>query len=118
MGRRKGIAMTELDEVCAAEDANYQQVQERLGDVLALVQDVADLYRLLADLTQTAKPKDEVLAGITFLLASLYQLTMASLHIARGHLIDSHQATRRAIEAAAFADRVRREPSMGMVWLK
>lgn len=110
--------MSELDEVREAEEANYQQVREKLGDVLALVEDMAGLYRLLGELLEDVKPRDEIVAGMTFLLGCRYQLTIASLHIARGHLLDSHQATRRAIELAAFAARVKREPAAALLWLK
>ena len=109
----------ELDEIRAAEEHNYQTSLRLLGDSVSLVQDLLDLYKFLtASATKSDRAaRDEFLTGAHFLQAARYQLTIGSLATLRAHIADALRGGRIAIEVAAFAARVKRQPDLALVWL-
>lgn len=109
----------EIEEVREGEQYNYEESRRAVGDSIYLVQDLLDLYSLLARLVKESgiSPRDEVVAACQFFLGCRYQLTMGSLIALRGHLNDSFYFTRKAIEFCAFAARVKKHPHLAMVWL-
>src|SRR5437879_4931505 len=113
------MSREEIEEVREAEQHNYETARGVVGDSISLVQDVLDLYSLLAVLVEDSgvRPRDEVVSACQFLLGCRYQLTMGVLTALRGHLSDSFYFTRKAIELAEFAARVKKHPHLAMVWL-
>lgn len=109
----------ELDEIREKEEGNYQVSLRLLGDSVSLVQDLVDLYKLLAEIASKSKlaVRDEFLTGLHFLLASRYQLAIGALAALRGHITDALRSARLAIELAAFAARIKRQPELAMKWL-
>lgn len=111
--------MTELGDVYEAADANYRESLRFLGDSLRLVQDILDVYQRTADVVASSPRahEDEHVMGMNFMMAARYYGVMALLACLRGHITDSFASTRMAIEAAAFAFRVKRHPNLARVWL-
>jgi hypothetical protein len=109
----------ELDDIREAEEANYRVSLKLLGDSVSLVQDLVDLYKLIAEIASKSKlaARDEFLTGLHFLLAARYHLTIGALAALRGHLTDSLRSCRMGIELAAFAFRIKRQPELALVWL-
>jgi hypothetical protein len=112
--------MDEIAKVVQMEAQTVEVSRERLGDAIELVQDLVELYQTIGDLVTASavKPRDEIVAGGMFLYSCRYQLVIAALNIMRGHLNDSHFFTRKAIELAAFANRVKGNPAVAMKWLQ
>jgi hypothetical protein len=69
-------------------------------------------------LRQTQDPPEHLLAVSLLFLSAAYQLEKGCLECLRGHLTDSFQATRRAIEAAAFGARIARHPHLARLWFE
>ncbi len=112
--------MDEIDQIGEAEEANFQTAKTHLRDSVSLVQDLVDLYKLLAEMVKKSgvEPRDEIITAAQFLLACRYQLTLGALAALRGHLTDSFSFARKAIEFCAFAARVKKHPHLAMVWLR
>lgn len=112
--------LEEIDEVRESEEANYQTARRLLGDSVSLVEDLINLYKFLSGMVKESRVegRDEILAGLQFLLACRYQLVLGTLALLRGHLSDSYMYTRKAIEFCAFAARVKKHPHLAMVWLE
>src|SRR5262245_20201909 len=109
----------ELDEIRNNEEENYQISVGLLGESVTLVQDLLELYRLLAESAGKSElaRRDEYITRLYFLLAARYHLTSGTLAILRTHTTDGLRSGRMAIEAAAFAARVKRQPELAMAWL-
>jgi len=65
----------------------------------------------------SAAVQDDIFAGLQFVLACRYHLVVGALTALRGHITDSFRNSRMAIESAAFAARVKRDPGLATVWL-
>lgn len=111
--------MDEINEVREGEEANFQKALDVLGDSVSLVQDLLDLYSLIAQIIERSGvgPRDDVVLGAQFLLGCRYQLTLAALAVLRGHFSDSFYFSRKAIELCAFAARVKKHPHLARVWV-
>jgi hypothetical protein len=111
--------LEEIIQVHDSEEENYREARRVLGKSISLVQDLIDLYELLAKMIEESgiKPRDEIVSASQFLLACRYQLTLGVLSLLRGHLTDSFYFTRKAIELCAFAARIKNHPHLAMVWL-
>ena len=109
----------ELDEIREKEEANYRVSVGLLGDSVSLVQDLVDLHKVLTKTASKSKTvvKDEHITGLHFLLAVRYHLTIGSVAALRAHTSDALRSGRMAIEAAAFAARVKSQPELAMAWL-
>jgi hypothetical protein len=55
---------------------------------------------------------------LVFLRSCQYQLVIATLAAERGHITDSFQATRRAVESCAFGCKVSAHPHLAETWLE
>jgi hypothetical protein len=100
-----------------AEENNFQVSVSRLGNTATLIDDFVDAYQALFRLLrETSDPPEHFLAISLLMLSVAYEFEQACLHCLRGHLTDSMQATRRAIEAGAFAARIARHPHLAVVW--
>src|SRR6266702_1820250 len=109
----------ELDEIRELEEANYRVSLDLLGDSVSLVQDLVDLHKLITATASKSKSvvKDEHITGLHFLLLVRYHLTIGSVAALRAHISDALRSGRMAIEAAAFAARVKSQPELAMAWL-
>jgi len=109
----------ELDEIRENEEANYQVSLKLLGDSVSLVQDLVDLYKLMVEIASksTLAARNEFFTGLHFLTASRYHLTIGALAALRAHISDAQRSGRMAIELAAFAALIKRQPALAMVWL-
>ncbi len=119
-GAKLEVAMAdELDEIRTGEEANYQISLKLLGDSVSLVQDLLDLYKLMAEIASKSRlaVRNEFFTGLHFLAASRYHLTIGALAALRTHISDAQRSGRMAIELAAFAALVKRQPALAMVWL-
>ena len=112
--------MGELDSVRKGEESNYDVACSRIGDSISLIEELINLYELLASMVETSgiPPTDEVVAPGQFLLMNRYNLTLAALAATRGHINDSFYFCRKAIEACAFAARIKRNPKLAMDWVR
>lgn len=109
----------EIETVRREEEHNYQISQRHLGDTTALVQDVVILYKkLVSIITSEPNPSKEILSRSPFLLRSQYQFVIASLACLRAHLTDAYIATRVAVEAVAYAVRIKERPDLAEKWLQ
>ena len=110
----------DIDKVRELEEGNYQKVRLYLKGSDALVQELLNLYKLLATIIEKSGlgARDEIVCSADFLLACQYQLTMAALSLLRGHLTDPHLFSRKAIEFCAFALRIKKHPHLATVWLQ
>jgi hypothetical protein len=111
--------VTELSEIQKMEDEQYALSVKWLGETADLPEDLVQLYRALVEMTTVSKvaARDDVIAGLHFMLAGQYHLTIGCLAALRGHLTDSVRSTRIVLEQAAFAARVKRHPHLAMIWL-
>jgi hypothetical protein len=110
----------ELEEIRGAEEANYQTSRGVLGDSVSLVQDLLDAHKLIAATAPKTKLilKPEHYTTLHFTLLARYHLTIGSLATLRAHLSDAIRSGRMAIEAAAFAARVKRQPDLATAWIE
>lgn len=114
--RRKELK--DIGKIRAADEANFKTAILIIGDSATLLQDLVNLYNMLAEMIKKYGPvHDEIIAGMQFLLACRYQLNLSALSALRGHLTDSFFFVRKAIEFCAFAQRIKEVPELGMVWL-
>jgi len=111
--------VSEIETLREYEDFNYGEVKAALGDSLSLTEDLVDLYKLMAEICSktSAAVQDDIFAGLQFVLACRYHLVVGALTALRGHITDSFRNSRMAIESAAFAARVKRDPGLATVWL-
>jgi hypothetical protein len=113
------VSLGHLEQLRNAEECNYTASLSRLGQTATLIDDFSDAYRTLNDLLrQSQDPPEHLLAVSILLLSTEYQLEKACLECVRGHLTDSVQITRRAIESAAFAARIARHPHLAPLWFR
>jgi hypothetical protein len=112
--------VSELDSVRRGEDNNYEVAFSQMGDSVSVIEDLIGLYELLASMVQTSglPPTDDIVAPGQFLLMCRYNLTLATLTAMRGHINDSFYFSRKAIEACAFAARVKRSPKSATDWIR
>jgi hypothetical protein len=112
--------VTELDTLRTGEEHNYGVACSQMGDSVSLIEDLIGLYELMASMVGTSgvPPKDEIVAPSQFLLMDRYNLTLGALSAVRGHINDSFYFCRKAIEACAFAARVKRSPKLATDWLR
>ncbi len=111
--------MDALDRMREYEEENFRTSHAALGETYGLLADTLGLYDLLGELVHASKvpPRDEIVAGVMFLLGSHYMLEKGVLELMRAHLSDSFSYARTAIEQAGFADLVRRDPKLAMKWI-
>lgn len=111
---------SEIDEVRRFEEDVYQASQRSLGKTASLVQEISDLYLTIMEAYGRSgiPPKDEFMCGLNQVLLCQYQLITGCLALERGHLADSFQYTRKAIESCAIANRICQHPELAMVWLQ
>lgn len=110
----------EIDEVRRFEEKVYQASQKRLGDTASLVQGISDLYLTIMEMygRSDIPPKDEIICALNQVQLCQNQLITGCLALERGHLSDSFQYTRKAIESCAIANRICKHPDLAMVWLQ
>lgn len=112
--------MSELDVVRRGEQSNYETACSQMGDSLSLIEDLIGLYELMASMVQTSglPPRDVIVAPGQFLLMCRYNLTLGALTVVRGHINDSFYFCRKALEACAFAARIKRNPQLATDWVR
>jgi len=112
--------VTELDTLRKGEENNYAVACSQMDDSVSLIEDLVGLYELMASMFETSgvPPRDEVFAPGQFLLMDRYNLTLGVLAAMRGHISDSFYFSRKAIEACAFAARIKRSPKLATDWLR
>lgn len=109
----------EIEQVKKFEDENIEISKKNLNDTYTLIHDVTELYNLMSKLLSASESKvdHEFYVNSALLLSCQYQFTISCLAILRGHLTDSLQSTRRAIESCAFAYRILKHPHLAEVWI-
>ncbi len=111
--------MTELEDVYNSADRNYRESLRFLGHSVSLVQDLVEIYQRAADIAAGSPlaARAQYLMSVQFSMASRYYFMTAIHACFRGHISDTFAATRMAIEQAAFAARVKRNPAFAPIWL-
>lgn len=106
-----------FNQMRVGEETNFVASAQRLGSTLDLTDEFAETYDAFAETLRLTKdpPLNVVVMSFLF-LATRYQYQKAVLECLRAHLTDSVQITRRAIECAAFAARVRKHPEYAELW--
>jgi hypothetical protein len=111
---------THIEEIRSLEERTYAVSQKRLGDTTELVEDVSSLYSTIVGIYGTSGigpgDKREFLFASYQVLLCQYLLITGCLAIERGHLTDSFQYTRKAIESCAIARKILEHPHLGTVW--
>lgn len=112
--------MEEIDRIRSYDEENFETSRKALGDTYEVFAAMVSLYDLLRQLVRDSKvpQRDDIVAGVMFLLGCRYALVRGVLEVMRGHLMDSLWYARSAIEQTGFADLVRRNPALAMIWLK
>lgn len=113
------MGLPRFDELREAEENNYNASMKRLGDSADLAEDFIDAYEAISRLLhETKDPPDHLHVVSVLFLAARYQLERATLDVLRARITDAFQATRRAVELAAFAAKISRHPHLAEVWLE
>jgi hypothetical protein len=113
-----------FDALIKAESQNFQTTTTALGETTGLVQDFEDLYQSLADFIRISAAdgytvEQAKVGGYVLLLLMKCRgdLLVGSLNLLRGYQGNSLRFLRAAIEACAFAARIKKHPHMADVWL-
>ena len=107
-----------------AERQNFQTTTAILGTTVELIQDFQDLYQSLADFTRISgdgmSREQATVGGHTLLLLMKCRgdLLAGCVNLLRGYQGNSLRFLRGAIEACAFAARMKKHPHLVEVWLK
>ena len=106
-----------------AENANFVATTTILGKTVESVQDFQDLYQSLADFIRisgngiTPEQKKVAFCTLHLLMKCRGDLLLGGLNLVRGYQGDSLRFLRAAIEACAFAAKIKRHPPFADVWL-
>jgi hypothetical protein len=107
------------DQLRQNEEDCYKVSLARLGDTATLAEDVSDAYESISQLlVETKYPPEHFRVLIILFFAAQWELERAMLDTFRAKLTDALQPTRRAIELAAFAAKIDRDPPLADVWLE
>jgi len=121
----KTTAAPNFDGLIEAEGQNFQATTKILGTTTELVQDFQDLYQGLAAFMRISAAD-----GITpewakvgvcvlhLLMKCRSDLLVGSVNLLRGYQGNSLRFLRGAIEACAFAARIKKHPHLADVWFK
>jgi len=118
-------AIPPFDALIEAEHRNFQVITKGLGPTTELVQDFEDLYQTLADSIRISAADgfnhEQAKVGghvLLLLMKARGDLLVGCLNLLRGYQGNSIRFLRGAIEACAFAARIKKHPHMADVWLK
>jgi hypothetical protein len=112
--------LKELLGLADCERANFDLSVKVLDDTVGIVDDLLDLYRRLCELVRL--PSDEVdskvlMCIVHLLIRARSNLTLGILNTLRAYRGNGLLFLRAAIEACAFAARIKKLPHMADVWL-
>ncbi len=114
-----------LNGLIEAERQNFQATTTILGSTAELIQDFEDLYQNLADFIRISAAdgytvEQAKVGGHTLLLLMKCRgdLLAGCVNLLRGYQGNSLRFLRGAIEACAFAARMKKHPHLVEVWLK
>ena len=105
-----------------AEHQNFQTTTAILGTTAELIQDFQDLYQSLADFIRisgdgmTREQAKTAVCALHLLMKCRSDLLVGCLNLLRGYQGNSLRFLRGAIEACAFAARIRKHPHLADVW--
>lgn len=118
-------AIPPFDALIKAENQNFQTTARALGATTGLVQDFEDLYQSLADFirisTADGYTVEQAKVGghaLLLLMKCRGDLLAGCVNLLRGYQGNSLRFLRGAIEACAFAARMKKHPHLVDVWLK
>ena len=120
---RNAPAAQTFDGLIEAESQNLQTSMTALGSTAELIGDFQGLYQSLAGFVRLSgdgiTPERAKAAGCALLLLMKCRsdLLLGSLNLLRGYQGNSLRFLRGAIEACAFAARIKRHPHLADVWL-
>lgn len=113
-----------FDALIEAEQRNFQTSTKGLGTTTELVQDFEDLYQRLADSIRISAedgftPEQAKVGGhvLLLLMKCRSDLLLGCVNLLRGYQGNSLRVLRSAIEACAFAARMKKHPHLVDVWL-
>ncbi len=124
MTARPRPARTGLDRFVGMDLRNFRTSRRLLREhgVYELSERVMGAYTALRDGAQRAttprRTDDDVVFAVLFLLRSGYAFEKGLVEVMQVHLSDSFGHLRTAIEAAGFADLVRRDRALARTWLE
>src|SRR5690242_4534844 len=111
-------AVPTLDTLIEAEAQNFHVTTRTLGTTVELVSDFQELYQSLADFIKisgrriTPEYAQIAVCVLHLLMKCRSDLLIGSLNILRGYQGNSLRFLRAAIEACAFAARIRKHPHL------
>ena len=117
-------AKPEIERLIDAENANFEISRKGLGRTYELLADYQDAYdsltRMVVMPDQGAVTDDAMVttAGLHFMAVSRREFTIGVLALMRAYRGDSLLHLRRAIEASAFAARIRKHPHLARLWVE
>ena len=118
-------AIPPFDALMKAENQNFHATTQALGTTASLVQDFEDLYQSLAGSIRISAAdgctvEQAKVGGHTLLLLMKCRgdLLAGCVNLLRGYQGNSLRFLRGAIEACAFAARMKKHPHLVEVWLK
>jgi hypothetical protein len=118
-------AAPNFDALIKAENQNFQTTTRALGATTELVQDFEDLYQSLADFIRisaadgyTAEQAKVGAHTLLLLMKCRSDMLIGCVNLLRGYQGNSLRFLRGAIEACAFAARMKKHPHLVEVWLK
>ena len=114
-----------FDGLIEAESQNFQATTTILGTTVELVDDFQGLYQSLTDFIRISAadgftPEQAKVGGyvLHLLMKCRSDLLIGCLNLLRGYQGNSLRFLRGAIEACAFAARIKKHPHLADVWLK
>ncbi len=113
-----------LNGLIEAERRNFQATTTILGSTAELVQDFQDLYQSLADFIKISgdgigrEEATVAVCALHLLMKSRSDLLVGCLNLLRGYQGNSLRFLRGAIEACAFATKIKTHPHLADVWFK
>ncbi len=109
-----------IDKIRRDEESAYKEVRAFLGQSTSLMQQLLNLYDLLAELlgkTKNSLDVHQMAALLHCFQACRYHMIMGNLACLRAHPIDQSSYRRKAIEFCAFAIKMMRSPEHAQIWM-
>jgi hypothetical protein len=117
-------ALPPFDSLIEAENQNFWTTTNALGTTTELIQDFDGLYQSLASFIRISAadgmtPEQAKVGGyvLHLLMKSESDLLVGCLNLLRGYQGNSLRFLRGAIEACAFAARIKKHPHLADVWI-
>lgn len=108
-----------LTEIMKLEEEFFRESKDKLGSALEMMRFLSAFYDMFSEgfREQELPAEDKYVVPLTLAMSCQYHLIMSTLSAMRGHSTDSHQHSRRSIEACAFSYKIYQHPHLAEIWL-